>query len=448
MKFFRSLRLKLLLAFILVVAVAGGTVAYIATRSTRSQFSQFVSSEQAMRYKAQVRILAQYYRFADGWEGVDKIVSKIGETYNDRIVLTNPDGEIISDTGNSDHRGTVSKNLKENSISAGIGNPPVGILYFRSKEKSPIQQAFLESVTRSVMIGASAAGAVAILLGIILSSRMIKPIKAITEASKSMKEGDLKQRVEVSSGDEIGELADSFNSMASNLSEQERLRQNMVSDISHELRSPLSNIKGYLEGLKDGVLEPDRDLFDSLYQESRLLERLVDDLHDLSMAEAGQLNLDKKTVSLEDVISESLGSISSDAEEKDLQIEADIENSLLVCVDPARIGEVLRNLLTNAVRYSEEGGKIKIRARKEGGEVVLSVSDSGEGIPDEDIPYVFDRFYRVDKSRSRSTGGSGLGLTIAREIVEAHEGEIWVESEEGRGSTFTFSLPALEEEGE
>ncbi len=441
MRIFRSIRVKLLLAFILVVAIAGGAVAYIATRSTRNQFSQFVSREQAVRYEAQVRILAQYYQIKGGWQGVDEIVEKVGKAYNDRIVLADSEGLIISDTGGDSDGEKVGDDLKENSVSVGIGNPPVGVLYFRSKRKSSLQKAFLQSVNKSVIIGASAAGAVAILLGIIVSSRIIGPIRAITEASKEMEEGDLEQRVEVGSNDEIGELADSFNSMASNLSEQEKLRQNMVSDISHELRSPLSNIRGYLEGLKDGVLEPDKEVFDSLYQESRLLERLVEDLHDLSMAEAGRLDLDKQKVSLEDLINEAVDSVRKSAEKKDLDLKIDIRDSLVAELDPERVGEVLRNLLSNAIRHSEEGKQVVVKARDEGEDLVVSVEDSGEGIPEEDIPHVFDRFYRVDKSRNRSTGGSGLGLTIAREIVEAHGGEIWVESVEGEGSTFSLSLP-------
>ncbi|MFW6421733.1 MAG: sensor histidine kinase, partial [Candidatus Bipolaricaulota bacterium] len=222
----------------------------------------------------------------------------------------------------------------------------------------------------------------------------------------------------------------------------------MVSDVSHELRGPLSNIQGYLEALQEGLLEPEPEIINSLYQESLLLGRLTDDLHDLARAEAGQLQLEKQPVVLEDIIGDAVNSVVNRTTRDQIEICSDLSSTTMVRADPNRIGEVLRNLLNNAVRHSPENETVTVSIERRAEEAVTHVIDNGEGIPSSELPHVFERFYRIDKSRNRSTGGSGLGLTIAREIVEAHDGEIWVESEVDKGSTFSFSLPLLEAKDE
>ena len=263
------------------------------------------------------------------------------------------------------------------------------------------------------------------------------------------------------SNDEIGDLARAFNAMADGLGRLEELRRNMVTDVAHELRTPLSNIRGYLEALRDSVVEPRQEIIESLHEEAMLLNRLVDDLQELSLAEAGQLRLVRQPVAPADVVNRATEAARAQAAAKGIVLQVDLPEDLpLVDVDPQRIGQVLGNLLSNALTHTPSGGEVVVVARRrpepcpepsrrvvEGAkqsEVEVSVSDTGEGIPPEHLPYVFERLYRADKSRSRATGGTGLGLSIARQLVVAHGGWIEVESEVGRWTQFTFTLPVAE----
>jgi len=257
-----------------------------------------------------------------------------------------------------------------------------------------------------------------------------------------MEAGDLSQRVEITSKDEIGDLAQAFNSMADGLARLEELRRNMVTDVAHELRTPLSNIRGYLEALQDGVVEPERHVIDSLYEEAMHLNHLIDDLQELSLAEAGQLRLERQPVALADVVHRVIEAVRARARAGEIELQTDLPEDLpLVDIDPQRIGQVLRNLLDNALTHTPPGGEIAIAAHADAQWVEVCVRDTGSGIAAKDLPYVFERFYRADRSRSRATGGAGLGLAIVRQLVQAHGGQIEVESEAGQGARFIFTLP-------
>jgi signal transduction histidine kinase len=301
---------------------------------------------------------------------------------------------------------------------------------------------FLNSVNQQLLLAVVAVGLAALLFTWLLSRRMLGPIEALTSAAGRMEKGDLSQRVAASSRDEIGELGRAFNSMAVGLERLEQLRRGMVSDIAHELRTPLSNIRGYLEAMRDGVTRPDPALIASLHEEALLLTRLVDDLQQLELADAGQLKLVRQEVDLGDVIEQAVITSRPAAASKDVSVTTEVEPDLPpVNADRERVGQVLRNLLDNAIRHTPEGGSVTVAARDEGVEIELRVRDSGAGIPPEHLPNIFERFYRADSSRTRSTGGAGLGLSIARQLVELHGGRIRAESAEGEGSTFYFTLP-------
>ena len=216
----------------------------------------------------------------------------------------------------------------------------------------------------------------------------------------------------------------------------------MVEDIAHELRTPLTNLRGYLEATRDGLLEPDAALVDNLYEETMLLQRLVADLQDLALAEAGRLTLLRQPALLASIVEQATGILHPQADAKGVALKVVLPSDLpSVDVDPERIGQVLRNLLNNAFVHTSPGGSITVAAQIEGQTVAVSVSDTGAGIGPEDLPHVFDRFYRADKSRARNTGGAGLGLAIVKQLVLAHGGTVSVSSVLGRGSTFTFTLP-------
>ncbi len=230
--------------------------------------------------------------------------------------------------------------------------------------------------------------------------------------------------------------------MADNLEKAEELRKNMVADIAHELRTPLTNIKGYLEAILDGLVKPDESTIKNLDEEARLLARLVSDLQELSLAEAGQLNLQIEYTEIGKIIATTQELMQTRAAQKNIILSSKVEENLPeVPVDVHRISQVLRNLVNNALTATPEGGAVTISAESTVNSVTVSVADTGEGIKTDDLQQIFERFYRVDKSRTRATGGTGLGLTIARRLVESHGGSIKAESEPGKGSRFSFTLP-------
>jgi signal transduction histidine kinase len=310
--------------------------------------------------------------------------------------------------------------------------------------KDGLYQNFRSGFFEALAWAGLAAGVVAVVISIFVSRGLSAPIRAMTVASHRISEGRYSERVPTGGRDEVGQLAESFNRMAEKLEQTETMRRQLIGDVSHELRTPLTAIKGSMEGLMDNILPADAETFSQIHEEADRLSRLVDDLQELSRVESGTFSLDRKPVMVTDLVSFTLKRFSRQCEAKGVTLTADLPDSLpTVLVDEDRIGQVLLNLVGNALQYTSSGGQITISARALGREVKLSVTDTGIGIPPEHLPHIFDRFYRVDKSRSRqSGGGSGIGLTIAKHLVELHGGTIRAESEgAGSGSTFWFTLP-------
>ncbi len=441
---FRSLRFRVLVALIIVIAVAVGVVSFLASRATSGEFQRYVERGGMMRHQRFEMYLAGHYMNIRAWSGVQPLVEQIGQISGERTVLADGEGQIVADSANKLIGQTVTQDwpdpvalIRQRGVLVGaVYVDPLGLA------DDPQREAFLAGINRALLLAAVVAGLAAVLLTAGLSRRILGPVSTLTAAARRMEGGDLSQRVEVQSNDEIGELARAFNAMADGLTRLEGLRRSMVSDVAHELRTPLSNIRGYLEALQDGIVEPKREVIDSLHEEAMLLNRLVDDLQKLALAEAGQLRLKRQPVAPGDLVNRATDAARAQAAAKGIALRADLPDDLpLVDADPQRIGQVLGNLLSNALTHTPSGGQVVVAAQARESEVELSVSDSGEGISPEHLPYIFERFYRADKSRSRATGGTGLGLAIARQLVEAHGGRIEVESEVGRGTQFTFTLP-------
>jgi signal transduction histidine kinase len=444
---FHSLRFRVLVSLILVIVVAVGVVAFLASRATTGEFQRYVERGGIMRYQRFEMFLARHYMRNRSWSGAQALVEQMGQITGERIILADEGGRIVADSANKLIGQMVGQNWANPAALIVDRGVPVGAIYANplGPADDPEREAFLVGINRALLLAAGVAGLAAVLLTLVLSRRILRPIEALTAAARRMEKGDLSQRVEVQSTDEIGELARAFNAMADGLTRLEELRRNMVTDVAHELRTPLSNICGYLEALRDGVVEPRREVIDSIYEEAMLLSRLVNDLQELALAEAGQLRLERRPVAPADLVNRAVEAARAQASAKGIALRADLPADLpLVNIDPQRIGQVLGNLLSNAFTHTPSGGEVVVVARARASEVEISVRDTGEGIPAEHLPYIFERFYRADKSRSRLTGGTGLGLSIAKQLVEAHGGRISVKSQVGQGTTFTFTLPVTE----
>ncbi|MEV4267030.1 HAMP domain-containing sensor histidine kinase [Kribbella sp. NPDC049584] len=282
---------------------------------------------------------------------------------------------------------------------------------------------------------------IAALVMIFAGRRLVRPIVALTGAAQRMRNGDHAARVPVSGKDEVARLGHAFNDMAESIQRHDFQRKAMVSDVAHELRTPLANIKGYLVASEDGVVPLDGELVTSLLEETELLEHLVADLQDLALADAGMLRLHPAPRDLTELAQQVVAAHRPSADAADVTVTA-VGGPSPARVDSARIRQALGNLVSNAIRYTPPGGNVVVSVRRVGDGYDLSVTDNGSGIAEEHLPYVFDRFYRAEHSRSRSTGGSGLGLAITKHLAEAHGGKITVTSRLGSGSTFTIWLPA------
>jgi len=306
---------------------------------------------------------------------------------------------------------------------------------------------FREAGSGRTLAAAGLVAAFAVVLTLLAARRILRPVEALTVAAQRMEAGDLSQRVADDGRDELGRLAHAFNSMADALAANEEQRRRLATDVAHELRTPLANIRGYVEAAQDGVTPTDPALLASLHEEAVLLQRLVDDLQTLSLAEAGRLPLHPDTVDVADLAAQVVAAFRVTADAGSVALAAKVEaldGSLEVRADPLRLRQVVGNLVANALRYTPAGGTVTVRAARDSreGDVVLAVEDTGSGIAADHLPHVFDRFWRADESRTRGTGGSGLGLAICHQLVEAQGGTITVASTLGEGSTFTIRLPA------
>jgi signal transduction histidine kinase len=444
-----SLHFRLLVSFALVIIVIIGSVFLFAYHTTRSEIGRFGEQMELMRARRVEIELSTYHYHHRGWEGIQPFVAQWGNLYGRRIILTDNDGEVVADS-----EGELLGKIYTTDMPGRPMSPPwetgtIGVLHINPEEAPDLGLASLQIVYRTIgrffLWGGLLAVAIALILTFVLSRRILAPVKALTQATRRLGKGDFSQRVHFKGKGEVGELAQSFNSMANDLERAEQLRRNMVADVAHELRTPLSNLSGYLEAIRDGVIEPDSDTIRSLDEEATSLSRLIEDLQELSLADAGELKLVFQREDISKLIKQAVVALQPKAEAKGLIISTSLLDKLPpVSIDAHRVRQVLHNLLENAVAHTSQGGSIMLTVYQRDNKVKISVADTGEGIPAEDLPNIFERFYRVDKSRTRTTGGSGLGLTIAKRLVEAHGSKIEVESEPGKGSTFTFALPISE----
>jgi len=468
-----SLNWKLSGALLLIVVISVGLMAYLINLNTTRQFNEYLETTSTRYAETLADNLAQFYADQQSWDGLQSQLRNLQRDRTDHIVVADTGGEIIGDTSRvwlgedveeleltggwditSDSRTVGEVFLFTEAAATGpgqgrgrqIAQPVPTAAATTPPAVATIENDFLDSVTRSLWLTALIAIAVAIVIGFFLTRQVTRPIHELGQGARHLARGDLKYRVKNKSRDEIGDLARSFNAMAGSLEASEQCRRQLIADIAHELRTPLTVIEGTMDAIQDGVFPADAERLGTIKEQTALLTMLIKDLRDLSLAEAGQLKLEKAPTDLARLLERKVEQARLNTGGKNIRFIPQIAEGLPPAhVDAARIEQVVNNLLSNAVRHTPEGGAITVSLQRAGGaaspSLQITVADTGEGIPPEHLPHIFDRFYRVAASRSRAEGGTGLGLTIVKQMVAAHGGQVRAESTVGKGSTFYATVP-------
>lgn len=477
-----SLRWRMALAIVLVGAVTLLATTQFSQRTLNEEFRRLDGVRDTTAVVAAVPTLERYYAEVRNftWPGADSVLARVPRRPGVELALISVDGTVRASTAPQLRGATLGGMTQWNDETNGpsgpivftTANPPgrrgapvVLRLMFDSlpahalhgpdgrhaghvvslvvpDAQSQAERAHLNrALSRRLWTTLPLAALVSAVLLVALSGSILSPVAALTRAVRRFGSGDRTARADVRSRDELGELATAFNSMAESLERSESLRRQMVTDVAHELRTPLTNLRCQIEGLQDGLLAADAATLASLHEETMLLTRLTDDLHVLTLAEAGQLPLHRQRVALGDVVESAVMAMRARAAEAGVSLETTPTPVAVVEADPERLAQVLRNLIANALQHTPSGGRIDVTLALVDSGAVVAVRDSGRGIEAAQLPFVFERFWRADASRARATGGAGLGLAIVRQLVESHGGRVSVESRPGEGARFTVWLP-------
>jgi two-component system OmpR family sensor kinase/two-component system sensor histidine kinase BaeS len=450
---------RLTLAFVAVTLIGVSAVALLTDWSASTQFRQFLIHEQMMAPDGLTDVLVGYYQQNGNWNGVAKVFADSQSTPQGRgrggmglmrggppILFADAGGRVVYDEVGTRTGNVLSATDRANAVLVASNGNAVGYLVagaMRSDTLAPAEQSFLNDLRRTLAIAAFIASGLGILFGLVISRALAAPLNDLASAAHAFAGRDWSRRVRVSGTEEVATVAREFNAMADAIQRGEEQRRALVADIAHELRTPLTVVQGNLRAMLDEVYPLEREEIATIYDETRLLSRLVDDLRELALAEAGHLDLKREDVDLGELARASIANFSVAADAQNVLLDSQIIETPRVDGDSDRIMQIMRNLLANALRNTPSGGRITVSVTPEKNFVRLCIADTGEGIAPLDLPRVFDRFYRGDKSRPRSGSGngSGLGLAIAKSLVEAMGGNILAESELGRGSTFSLVLP-------
>jgi len=432
-------------ALVIILGIGGMVLAFwLVVRQSDPEQLRWMEAERAAR--AEVARLAAYYQQTGSWRQVERRLGPLPQTFGGiegTASLLDERGRVVAGRRRPfDPRGGNEAVLRIPIVVEGQHVGTLVISVVDTEEAFPVGGFNRRPLVLGVLSAGVGLMAVLLVLATIFSRQISAPLRHISSAAQAIAAGDHSSRVQPANVRELAELADSFNRMAEALQRADQQRRQLTADIAHELRTPLSIIKGRLEGIQDGIYEADAEQIEALLSEVALLERLINDLHLLALADAGQLPLYREVVSPVMLVNEAVRSFTPLATGRDVHLHSVVEEHLPdIEIDPQRITQVLGNLISNALRHTPAGGEIVVSAHRDPNGICFAVRDTGTGIDPVDLPYIFERFYRVDRARSRSSGGAGLGLAIARRLVEAHGGQIWATSTPGQGTTVSFSLP-------
>ena len=445
---FSSLQFRLVAGFAVILSAALLSVGWYVSAESGRQADRTALLRSEVQAERARTALVEHFAAGKSWQGAQPAVERLSKLLAARIVVRDADGGIVADS----HR-----RLGPPRFDHGIRGAPlftvdgaiVGSIDFVSaraflegQRLEPLDSDLADRVAQALLWAGLAAGGAGIVAVGLIARRTLSPVRALSTAAERLGRGDLAQRVDPSAEDEIGRLGHTFNRMAADLEQAERQRRSLMADVAHELRTPLSNVRGYVEAMRDGVAERDDATLDVVHQQIAHLTRLVEDLRLLALAEAGELALHPQPEHVDAVLRSVADAFAPRAATKGVALRYEAAEDLPpVSMDRGRVEQVLHNLVENAVTHTPEGGAVTLTASAGSDFVRISVADTGPGMERDALDAVFERFYRLDPSRARATGGAGLGLTIAKQLIEAQGGRIWAESEPGHGSTFIFELP-------
>jgi two-component system OmpR family sensor kinase/two-component system sensor histidine kinase BaeS len=456
-----KLWIHLTLAFSLITITGVLVVALLANRQVNTDFRSFMAESQ-VQDSLLLSELSDYYALHASWDGVEQLLADIAAPRRGMagrggpvMILSDQAGDVVYSSAATQLGTRIARADLAQAIPIRVDNTVAGYLLVSTGAGaaiSPAGQQFLARVNNSLLQAGLLAGGLGLLLGVVIARSLAAPLSRLSDAARQIAQGKRDLRLPVAGASEIADVARAFNEMAAGLQQSERLRQHMIADVAHELRTPLTVIQGNLRAILDDVYALEKREIATIYDETLLLSRLMNDLRELALAESGQLALNPQPVAVEPIISRVIAFFEAAASAQGVALVKDIPGPLpAASIDADRVHQVLHNLVANALRYTPPGGQITIAAVDEpdGGRngpdhasfVTFTVRDTGTGIAAADLPHVFERFWRADQSRSRQQGGSGLGLAIARQIVELHGGQIGVTSQVGVGSEFWFRLP-------
>jgi two-component system OmpR family sensor kinase/two-component system sensor histidine kinase BaeS len=451
---------RLTLAFALVTLTAVLIAALLANYQVSNDFRQYTMHNQMMT--SLIPALADYYAAHHSWQGVESLLDEVrgmglgnGNGQGQRrgapvLILADADRQVVASTSTTVPAVPLSRNETAAALPIEQNGQVVGYLLANQPQNqvglNAAGEAFLARINRSLIQAGLIAGVLGILLGLVIARGVAAPLRRLAAAAQRIAAGQLDQRVTETGADEIVELAHAFNEMAAHLEQSEEVRRNMVADVAHELRTPLSVVQGNLRAILDDVYPLDKEEIASIYDETLTLNRLINDLRELAQAEAGQLGLHLAPTDLGELVGGMVDRFQELARSKNIALSLTAPDTLPpVLADADRVRQAVHNYLANALRHTPDGGQIRVTVEYPAGPgqsgVRVAVADTGPGIPPADLPQVFDRFWRADKSRSREQGGSGLGLAITRQLIQAQSGRVGVTSNPGQGSRFWLTLP-------
>ncbi|NUM47553.1 MAG: HAMP domain-containing protein [Anaerolineales bacterium] len=452
------MRLRLFLSFLLLILITTLSVTFLARWQMNVALERFSSRGGFAGAEALVTSLENYYYTNQTWEGVTSLFQTHKQggqgmgpggpgPENETYLLADPSNILLVDTSQVNFTPSpreITPEEQERAIAIRVNRKIVGYLIPAARPglAPPIENGLLTVINRGALFATAISGVLAVILALILGYVLLRPVRTLTQASAALGAGDLDQRVPVEGDDEIAHLGRTFNLMAESLQQSQTRRKAMTADIAHELRTPLSVQRANLEAIQDGIYPLTPESIQPVYEQTLLLERLVDDLRTLALADAGELELIKTETDILGLVQRVVEQFQPHAKSRNQTISSTLPPSCaIVEADPGRVEQILGNLLTNAIRHTPEDGQITVEVQCASGKVQLSVRDTGPGIPEDSLPYLFERFYRGDRSRSRVEGGTGLGLSIARRLADAHGGKLEAANYPTGGAVFTLTLP-------